>query len=70
YALGNDFRNSKNEEIKAVLTEKLMESNPVLRGAAVWALRQGANTSDFAEMKRRHAAAETDPDVRAEWEAA
>ncbi|MDI7775586.1 tRNA epoxyqueuosine(34) reductase QueG [Asticcacaulis sp. EMRT-3] len=70
YALGNAFYNSENVEIKQVLLEKLAESSPVVRGAAVWALRQGVNATEFSEIKRHYAPSETDPELRAEWEAA
>ncbi|MGN6423395.1 MAG: tRNA epoxyqueuosine(34) reductase QueG [Asticcacaulis sp.] len=70
YALGNAYRASEKIDIKSVLEEKLTESNPVVRNAAVWALKQAQNNSDFSEMKRRYAPLEHDPDVLAEWEAA
>jgi epoxyqueuosine reductase len=68
YALGNAFRDDPADETRAVLIERLAEPNPVVRGAGVWALRQGLSAQAFAAV--RQAQSEGDPDVLAEWEAA
>lgn len=62
YALGNALRDQADDAVRAVLIEKLAEPNPVVRGAAVWALRQGRE--DIASLKP---AQESDADVLAEW---
>ena len=45
----------------------LADPSPVLRGAAVWALRQLLPDAAFETLRRRHLASETDPSVLAEW---
>ncbi|KPL52680.1 epoxyqueuosine reductase [Prosthecomicrobium hirschii] len=42
----------------------------LVRGAAVWALSRLLDTAAFRALAEARAPAETDPDVRAEWEAA
>ncbi len=48
----------------------LTDENPLVRGAAVWALSRLLDAQSFATHAEGHAAAETDPAVRAEWSAA
>ncbi len=67
YALGNHFRISRSAETEAVLQASLTDDSAVVRGSAVWALRQGLDTKAFAEMVRHHKGAETDAAVIAEW---
>ena len=67
YALGNNFRISGNTEIKAVLLHGLNDESPVVRGAAVWALKQGLAEADFADMRGNYEPREIDGDVKAEW---
>jgi len=66
YALGNALRDAPSEEMYEVLTDRLGEPNPVVRGAAVWALRQGAPDA-FAALRQAHAPRETDAGVLSEW---
>jgi len=48
--------------------ERLLDDESALvRGAAVWALSRLLPSAEFAAQARKRAAAETDPDVRAEW---
>ncbi|HWU48627.1 MAG TPA: tRNA epoxyqueuosine(34) reductase QueG [Asticcacaulis sp.] len=68
YALGNAYRDDPCAETRDVLIERLAEPNPVVRGAGVWALKQGLEPSEFAALQTTQV--ESDPDVRAEWEAA
>jgi epoxyqueuosine reductase len=68
YALGNHFRVSRHPETGAVLERSLDEENPVVRGAAVWALKQGLVPEAFARLRVQNAAGEADADVLKEWE--
>ncbi|MGA9657559.1 MAG: tRNA epoxyqueuosine(34) reductase QueG [Asticcacaulis sp.] len=65
YALGNHFRTSQNNEAEAVLRDGLRDENPVIRGAAVWGLKQGLNAADFADLRTTQT--ESDPAVAREW---
>jgi epoxyqueuosine reductase len=52
----------------AMSAEALLDdANPVVRGAAVWALRRLLDPARLSMLKEKHAAAETDPGVRGEW---
>jgi len=48
--------------------ERLADPNPLVRGAAVWALSRLAPAQDFTEMRSRSIRHETDPDVLTEWD--
>ena len=48
----------------------LGDPSPVVRAAAVWALGRLLHPDSFAALANRHAAAEKDEAVRAEWSAA
>ncbi len=51
--------------------EHLLEDEaPVVRGAAIWALKQLADPDRVAEMQKRLASSEEDVTVRAEWNTA
>jgi epoxyqueuosine reductase len=69
YAIGNHFFVSGNVETKTVLLRSLSDENPVVRGAAVWALKQGLDEADFAAMRAEYALSETDVAVQKEWQA-
>jgi len=62
-AIGNsgDVRLAESAEAR------LGEPNPVVRGAAVWALRRLLDPVRFSMLKERHESAESDPGVRGEW---
>ena len=65
-ALGNS-----GEAVQVLLVESLLDdSSPLVRAMAVWALARLADETVFARARGRHLPAESDPNVRAEWEAA
>ncbi|HMT14287.1 MAG TPA: tRNA epoxyqueuosine(34) reductase QueG [Aestuariivirga sp.] len=47
----------------------LAHASPLVRAMAVWALMQLVAPVAFASLRAAHRPAETDPDVRAEWDA-
>jgi len=65
-ALGN-AQDASGETLPAILA-RLEDGSALVRGAAVWALQRQAPARFEAERSAR-LAAETDPDVRAEWRA-
>jgi epoxyqueuosine reductase len=65
-ALGN----SGDPDLAPVATERLADASPLVRAMAVWALGQLLGPDAFAALARAHLPAETDPAVRAEWQAA
>ncbi|MCA3728377.1 MAG: tRNA epoxyqueuosine(34) reductase QueG [Phenylobacterium sp.] len=64
YAIGN----SDNPALVPAATARLDDASPLVRGAAVWALGRLLPRPELLELARAHAGAETDPDVRVEWE--
>ncbi len=48
----------------------LRDASPLVRAMAVWASRRLAPPADFTALRDRHAPAETDPAVLAEWHGA
>ena len=66
YALGNAFRLSRDPVMEGVLVRSLRDDSPVVRGAAVWALRQGLDVADFAALQAQHATEDDDLVLR-EW---
>ena len=67
YALGNSFRVSSNMETKTALLRSLSDDSAVVRGAAVWALKQGLSDVEFVALHKEYASNETDEVVKAEW---
>ena len=69
-ALGNSGKNSNSSDPNLVSATQphLDDPEPVVRGAAVWALSQLLDKKDFTRLRERHLAHETDPEVREEWE--
>jgi epoxyqueuosine reductase len=61
--------NSGEPALAAVAEERLGDSSPLVRAMAVWALSRLLSSDAFAARRGRYAAAECDPDVRAEWSA-
>ncbi len=61
--------NSSDAALVPQLLALLGDASPLVRGMAVWALARLAPARASSEAPTR-AAAETDPDVRAEWTAA
>ena len=68
YALGNAAKSGPNDKIISVLINSLDDEAAVVRGAAVWALRQAISVDAFAELKSTRLPNETDDSVRNEWE--
>jgi len=58
--------NSNDATLVASLLPLLSDAAPVVRGAAVWALRQ-LDAAQFAKLKPKHLLNEADPTVQAEW---
>ena len=67
YALGNHLKLADDPEVRAVLVRNLADESAVVRGAAVWALRQGMSAEDFANMRSEYLQNEIDETVKAEW---
>ena len=67
YALGNAFRNSGSAEMRSVLLRSLGDASPVVRGATVWALRQGLTPDDLAQTQAAYGSDEQDDQVLREW---
>jgi epoxyqueuosine reductase len=59
--------NSRDVKLAPSAQAHLEDESPLVRGAAVWALRRLLDPEAFSGLKERHAAAESDPDVRGEW---
>ncbi|MBB4265538.1 tRNA epoxyqueuosine(34) reductase QueG [Roseospira visakhapatnamensis] len=65
-ALGNSGR----PDLLPAVAVRLADPSPLVRGAAVWALRRlTPSRTSIARDRDRHLAGETDPDVRDEWTA-
>lgn len=60
--------NSGTSSLLDVVYSHLRATDPVVRGAAVWALSRLENPTIFADMKHQHGLLETDETVRHEWE--
>jgi len=65
-AIGNSGEGALADEAERLLSD----ANPVVRGAAVWALKQLADRKRFNALASQMMAAETDSGVREEWETA
>lgn len=61
--------NSKAPELAAYAERLIDDASPLVRAAAIWALARLA-PERFALLKARRRGEETDPETRAEWEAA
>src|SRR5690606_25399385 len=59
--------NSDDPALADAALARLDDESPLIRGAAIWALRRLDSTRADA-LQDNHLARETDPDVRAEWE--
>lgn len=59
--------NSGDPSLADAAAARLADASPLVRGAAVWALARLLPTTDFSILADRHAAGETDPQVREEW---
>jgi epoxyqueuosine reductase len=65
-AIGNSSEKSLAPSVEAHLADE----NPLVRGAAVWALSRLLDATTFATRAEIHTSAEPDATVRAEWHAA
>ena len=68
YAMGNHFRKTGSAEVEMALRNGMADENPVVRGAAVWALKQGLSVETFAAIRSESSISERDDGVLAEWE--
>ncbi|WP_417692948.1 tRNA epoxyqueuosine(34) reductase QueG [Roseibium sp.] len=59
--------NSHQPELLAKVRPLLDDAHPLVRGSAVWALKQLAAPSDYAAEKQARLKSESDDDVRREW---
>ena len=59
--------NSADDSLVAAVLPHLETESALVRGMAVWALRQLLDEADVAVMKAKYARSETDEDVTAEW---
>ncbi len=59
--------NSRDAALAAVAAERLEDEEPLVRGAAVWALAQLLAREDLAELGRVRAREERDPSTSEEW---
>ena len=64
-ALGN----SASPQLCPLAERHMNASQPLIRGAAVWAVRRLASNARIAELKLAFLPAEPDMEVRAEWAA-
>ncbi|MBV2144172.1 tRNA epoxyqueuosine(34) reductase QueG [Falsochrobactrum sp. TDYN1] len=60
--------NSRDRYFLPQIEALLQDAAPVVRGAAIWALKQLAEPERFASQQNRLASVEEDATVRAEWE--
>ncbi|WP_321397290.1 tRNA epoxyqueuosine(34) reductase QueG [Emcibacter sp.] len=60
--------NSKNPAYLPQLEKMLIENNPVIRSAAVWALKQLADKPDFNGYQNKYMTSEPDAIVLEEWQ--
>ena len=61
--------NSGNDSFAAVAAERLNDASPLVRAMAVWALGR-LRPNDLGRLRKAHEMRESDPEVRAEWDAA
>jgi len=61
--------NSGETDLARVALAKLDDPAPLVRGMAVWALRQLLPSGEWAGLRTRHRGTETDPTVQDEWDA-
>jgi epoxyqueuosine reductase len=67
YALGNHLKRADDPQARAALVRSLADESAVVRGAAVWALKQGLSVEDFASVRSEYLLHEMDESVRVEW---
>ena len=59
--------NSNNRNMISIVTAHLSDPNPIVRGAAVWALQSLEDHETFADIREKYLKTENDPDVIGEW---
>ena len=59
--------NSRSSDLKSVAEKKLDDSEPLVRGAAVWALSRLEDREAFADRRMRILPGESDESVHQEW---
>ena len=59
--------NSGSDALRAAAGTRLDHVDPLVRGAAVWAIRRLSDASEAQALREQHLQAEADPSVRAEW---
>ena len=62
--------NSGDHALAAHAEKLLLDPSPLVRGAAIWALSRLLAEAEFAALRARHIAAESEPAVAGEWRAA
>ncbi len=67
YAMGNAVRIQPDADMMAALMAGLEDGSPVVRGSAVWGLRQGLDAGAFAQLRDNALPSELDLSVRDEW---
>lgn len=60
--------NTRNAGYARLVMPLLNDASPLVRAMAVWALSRILKSDEFEKLRARHAAQETDADVRAEWD--
>lgn len=60
--------NSKDQRLIGAVETHLGDADPIVRGAAVWALRQLLTADEFERLNVRHQDRETSENVLAEWD--
>ena len=60
--------NSGDPSLVPASRRRLADRSPLVRAMAVWALSRLLAPDAFSELRRRFADAETDREVRAEWD--
>ena len=63
----NAIGNSRDASLVVSARSSLDDASPLVRGAAVWALSRLLPEEEFAALASRHAATESDAEVRSEW---
>ncbi len=61
--------NSGDPALSGAAEARLSDSSPLVRGMAVWALRELLDAEAFQRLKSIHTARESEPDVLGEWDA-
>ncbi|EGF92240.1 4Fe-4S binding domain protein [Asticcacaulis biprosthecium C19] len=68
YALGNAVKSSKNPELLVAIHRGLTDREPVIRGAAVWALNQTGDADAIEQASELYRDSEADEAVKRAWE--